>query len=694
MNNPLTMEAVERKRRGRTANSPAEGEGGNPLTLRAVQAKRQREADSYTGPASGSARQRSGQSTSLPRLAGGAAPWYKKDGLLGAALDRAGSGTVSDGTQGPVKLTDPVRNALAAEQTRAQARVKELEEDPFAHKLWAADRESLLSARYGSVQGYKDRIAGEQDRADAAGAAIKRVDAQHRQEHWAGLKDRPDFAEKSRYKSTRYGEAKMNWAGSYTDTGYGDILYDYVNGDENARRIQDNLDVGSSGSLYATTHSHYRDLPEDTVQTFNYLYAARGKEAAYNYLDEAAAREYTGVEALGYGFAQGSGVTSAAALLGSGYGLLTGDEEAGARTRDWYGGFLEESAQAGQQHPYAYGAGNVSGNLALMAGLNAGLSAAEGALSTGVKIGGRTFALRMTPAVQTVVNSSAAFLAADAAHNAGAAATGCMNAADFLKSAGTAGVQGFAGGLAGGLVSSGMAQALKESGLMTPFMEFVRQSASGFASAGANTAAGYLLREDKPSREQAAVDFATAFLFSVLQGAVSAYSTTQADKARMEEAYGRIAEEYGRLSRGWGQMTPEARAEAAAQIRQRTQDFRAGLNRSYMAGQQDTVDAMNRALDGIDAAMGQYAGGFGSPAAGSLPPGSADLTAQAAQAVEQGLALARGNGSFGGGAAPAGPDPGLMGAAAAQGVGTAVLTGRDFAETLQRRDELALRRWE
>ena len=103
----------------------------------------------------------------------------------------------------------------------------------------------------------------------------------------------------------------------------------------------------------------------------------------------------------------------------------------------------------------------------------------------------------------------------------------------------------------------------------------------------------------------------------------------------------------------------EARAEAAAQIRQRTQDFRAGLNRSYMAGQQDTVDAMNRALDGIDAAMGQYAGGFGSPAAGSLPPGSADLTAQAAQ-----------------------------------GVGTAVLTGRDFAETLQRRDELALRRWE
>lgn len=494
-----------------------------------------------------------------------------------------------------------------------------------------------------------------------------------------------DFQEKSQYKTTKRGEAKFNaWTGTYMDTGYDDILYDYINGDKDAQSMQGLNDLGGSNTLYATTHAHYKDLPEETVKTFNYIYATEGKDAAYNYLDAMVDRQYTGIEALAYGTMQGTGLSSVSALLGSGYSKLSGDEEAGKRNQEWYGQFLQDAASAQEQHPYAYGAGSVGGNLALLYGTGAGLGAAEGALAAGVKIGGKTVAVQMAPAVQNIVNSGLSFLAADAVRNVGAASTGYMDAGDFWKSAGISGAQGLAGGLAGGLVGSGMAKVLKETGMMTPFMEFVRQTTTGFASAGANIGTGYALRDEKPSNEQIATDLTTAFLFSVLQGSISTYNTTQANKAKMSAAYDQIVAEYSKMSQGWEQMTPEARADTAARVAQYTQNLRASLNSYYMAGQQASVNTMNQALDAIEAAMNQYISGFTSAQAATTAPGnllggaaagtapaqeSADLAAQVQDAVEQGLAAFRGNdGAYGGGINHLDEVSGIAPAGAVQGM--------------------------
>ena len=489
-----------------------------------------------------------------------------------------------------------------------------------------------------------------------------------------------DFQEKSQYRTTANGqEAKLNYfTGKYTETGYDDILYDAINGDETARSHLLNS--------YTTRNYDLDSLTQDQIKRFNYLYATQGADAAYEYLDADAGREYTGIDAIAYGALQGTGLTSISALLGSGYAKLTGDEEAEKRNQEWYGEFLKDASGAQEQHPYAYGAGSVGGNLALLYGVGAGLGAAEGALATGVQIGGKTVAVQMAPAVQGIVNSGLSFLAADAAQNAGAAATGYIDVGDYLKSVGISGAQGIAGGLAGGLVGSGMAKILKDTGMMTPFMEFVRQTTTGFASAGANIGTGYALRDEKPTNEQIATDLTTAFLFSVIQGGISTYKTTQTNKSKMSAAYEQIVSEYSRLSQGWEQMTPEARADAAARIAQYTQNLRTSLNSYYMAGQQASVDTMNQALDAIEAAMNQYVSGFASAQASTAAPGnmlggaaagtsgtqeSADLTAQVQQAVELGLTAFHENpGNISGGMNPADTTSGIAPAAAANGEST------------------------
>ena len=505
-----------------------------------------------------------------------------------------------------------------------------------------------------------------------------------RLQSYENLPQAQDFQEKSQYRTTANGqEAKLNYfTGKYTETGYDDILYDAINGDETARSHLLNS--------YTTRNYDLDSLTQDQIQRFNYLYATHGADAAYEYLDADAGREYTGIDAIAYGALQGTGLTSISALLGSGYAKLTGDEEAGKRNQEWYGEFLKDASGAQEQHPYAYGAGSVGGNLALLYGVGAGLGAAEGALATGVQIGGKTVAVQMAPAVQGIVNSGLSFLAADAAQNAGAAATGYMDAGEYLKSVGISGAQGIAGGLAGGLVGSGMAEILKNTGMMTPFMEFVRQTTTGFASAGANIGTGYALRDEKPTNEQIATDLTTAFLFSVIQGGISTYKTTQTNKAKMSAAYEQIVSEYSRLSKGWEQMTPEARADAAARIAQYTQNLRTSLNSYYMAGQQASVDTMNQALDAIEAAMNQYVSGFSSAQAATSAPGNllggaaagtagtrenADLTAQVQQAVEMGLTAFQGKpGNIAGGMTTMDTTSGIVPAAAANGE----VTGADI----------------
>lgn len=102
---------------------------------------------------------------------------------------------------------------------------------------------------------------------------------------YADLMQKADFAEKSQYKSTyRGGEQFNNLSGTYTDTGFDDIAYDYINRDETARNRQSVADLQSNAALLGLDNSERGEMTKDEIAIFNYIYATQGKEAAYEYI--------------------------------------------------------------------------------------------------------------------------------------------------------------------------------------------------------------------------------------------------------------------------------------------------------------------------------------------------------------------------------------------------------------------------
>ncbi len=399
---------------------------------------------------------------------------------------------------------------------------------------------------------------------------------------------------------------------TYDVTGFDDILYDYINGNPIARQVVDTNDaVAKNGT---DTHSHYKDLPKETVRRFNWLYKNDGPEAAYEYIDTVTDKDYTGIEALLYGTMKGAGTVSIAETLGSGAAFLLNDDELKKKLSEEHVKFEQDLAGAREQHPVMATAGEVGGNLMMLSTLSSGIGTAGKALGAG-KVA-TTFTGR-------AVNSAATFMAADAVRNAGAVSTGNMSPEEYGKSVAISGAQGLAGGLAEGLVNTGISTALTKSGLMTPFMEFVRQTSSGFAAASANIGTGYALREEKPTKEQMATDFVTAFLFSVIRGAISTSQTTQADKARLENSVGAIGQKYEQMAQKWQTMSPAERAAMAGDIIDQTRQLQGAMNRTYIAGQQETVNQLNAALDYICTGMESYVSGIQpyQPAAGGTAVG-------------------------------------------------------------------------
>lgn len=95
-----------------------------------------------------------------------------------------------------------------------------------------------------------------------------------RGKEYAALAEKPDFAEKSQYKSTANGQEKFNaWSGTYSNSGFDDIAYDYINRNEEARSRQMLSDIQSNASLLGLDNSERREMTDDEIATFNYLYA-------------------------------------------------------------------------------------------------------------------------------------------------------------------------------------------------------------------------------------------------------------------------------------------------------------------------------------------------------------------------------------------------------------------------------------
>ena len=102
---------------------------------------------------------------------------------------------------------------------------------------------------------------------------------------YADLMQKADFAEKSQYKSTYRGGEQFNaLSGTYTDTGFDDITYDYINRDETARNRQFVADLQSNAALLGLDRSELGEMTKDEIAIFNYLYSPQNPEAAYEYV--------------------------------------------------------------------------------------------------------------------------------------------------------------------------------------------------------------------------------------------------------------------------------------------------------------------------------------------------------------------------------------------------------------------------
>ena len=300
-------------------------------------------------------------------------------------------------------------------------------------------------------------------------------------------------------------------------------------------------------------------------------------------------RLYSKQTAVASGLQEGLGVTSAAAAVGKALGA----------NEDEYHRQMENAQRAQAEHPVLAGGAKIAGSLALMSGI--GEAAGTGLAAAGMNTGSLGF---------KVAAGALSFAGADAVHNAGAAAMGDMSTKDYLKHIAISGAQGMAGNLAGGLVGTGFANVLRDTHKMTPFMEFLRQTASGVTNASVNQAVGYLAADEKPTKEEIATNLVTAFAFSVLSSAISSYQTTQQQKAQMNQAYQAIEQGYRAMTAGTENMTPEAKAQRAQFIMQQTQSLRESVNSYYIAGQQKAVDNLNETLDLIDEAMRAYVNGY------------------------------------------------------------------------------------
>lgn len=310
-------------------------------------------------------------------------------------------------------------------------------------------------------------------------------------------------------------------------------------------------------------------------------------------------RLYSRQTAVASGLQEGLGVTSAAAAVGK---LLGANE-------DEYHRQMENAQRAQAEHPVLAGGAKIAGSLALMSGI--GEAAGAGLAAAGMNTGSLGF---------KVAAGALSFAGADAAHNAGAAAMGDMSTEDYLKRIAISGTQGMAGNLAGGLVGTGLANVLRDTHMMTPFMEFLRQTASGVTNASVNQAVGYLAADEKPTKEEIATNLVTAFAFSVLNSAISSYQTTQQQKAQMNQAYQAIEQGYRAMTAGTENMTPEAKAQRAQFIMQQTQSLRESVNSYYIAGQQKAVDNLNETLDLIDEAMRAYVNGYAAASSAMQTP--------------------------------------------------------------------------
>ena len=185
------------------------------------------------------------------------------------------------------KWTSSIRDALTSAGAQQADILKYATGDSDYWSQFASEDEYGL---WQTDQGYRSKYSG-QSYDDIMATIGQLADGEEKQwlsSHKYGLlSTAEDFAENSKYKSTYRGGEKFNsWAGVYTDTGFDDIAYDYINRNETARNRQALSDIQSNAALLGLDNSERGEMTDDEIAIFNYLYATKGSDTAYAYIEE------------------------------------------------------------------------------------------------------------------------------------------------------------------------------------------------------------------------------------------------------------------------------------------------------------------------------------------------------------------------------------------------------------------------
>jgi len=417
-----------------------------------------------------------------------------------------------------------------------------------------------------------------QEAGDEAGLAKWQQDraAWEYNQRYGGLSSAPDYAEKSRFRSRANGKpvsyALTMTPGVYSETGYdsdADLIYNAVNGDENARKVLNAQGVSLTGSApVGLSYEGWYDLPEATVRNFNYIFETQGAEAALGYLDESASHGYTPSEAFAWGALQGSGAASLAEAAGS--------VIAPKRAQEAATGINRAMGRAQAEQPLSFGAGSTTATLAQMAAIGQGVGSI-GALG------------KLPDLAQRIIRGAATFGGSSAIQNIGAAATGNIGVGDYLGRVGTAALGGATGAAAGGLISQAMGRTLTTMGLTGN--KLARSisagiSSAGFAagSAGVQELAKYLQYPEgyELDAEEVTKNVLVAFALGTISYLTSAGAGAQQSTAA-EEAYkskyfdGMTVEEakaeYRRLAKMYHPDLHPGDAAAASEMQQINDDY-------------------------------------------------------------------------------------------------------------------------
>ena len=273
-------------------------------------------------------------------------------------------------------------------------------------------------------------------------------------------------------------------------------------------------------------------------------------------------------------------------------GAAAAGDETGIKT-------LQSSEQAGKQAQAAEPGITWATKVGIGAGMallpQSMLNPAAGALAK-TALGATKLGQAAISAGQTALS----FAAREAIQNAGGLATGEMTGGQFAQRTLASAAGGAAGSIASGMVSSGVAKLLTDKQMMTPFKEYLRQTAASATFSAANTGGSAVASGRKMTKEEIATELGMSFAFAMVDGYLSAMRSTKAASEQVKAKYDQITQEFDAIQshmNGKRGLTKEEYEQALRDLRTHVKELKAEVGSTYYAGQQEFVNDIQKGLD-------------------------------------------------------------------------------------------------